>query len=65
MRTTLNLPEDLIRKAQHVLGAKTKTETIILGLRQLLRKDRIQGLLSMRGRIPLEVNLTKSRERFH
>lgn len=63
MRTTLNLPEDLLRKAQNALHAKTKTETIIFGLQQILRREKIQGLLAMRGRAPIHVDLDKSRKR--
>jgi hypothetical protein len=63
MRTTLNLPESLLRKAQNILHAKTKTETIVMGLRQILRREKIDGLLAMRGRRPLSVNISKSRKR--
>ena len=63
MRTTLDLPADLLKKAQHALRAKTKTETIILGLKQVLRREKILGLLALRGKSPLAVNLHRSRER--
>ena len=63
MRTTLDLPQDLIRKAQNVLHARTKTETIILGLKQVLRRDKISGLIALRGKMNLKIDLKKSRER--
>lgn len=63
MRTTLDLPHDLIRKAQSVLHARSKTETIILGLKEVLRRDKIAGLLAMRGKMNLKIDLKRSRER--
>ncbi len=63
MRTTLNLPKDLLKRAQHALHAKTKTETIILGLKHVLQLEKTRGLLAMRGNIPLTLSLKKSRER--
>jgi Arc/MetJ family transcription regulator len=36
MRTTLNLDESLVRQALRETGAKTKTEVLEMGLRELL-----------------------------
>ena len=63
MRTTLNLPDDLIRQAQKATGVRTKTEAIILGLKSLLRHKQAEALLALRGKLPLRINLNKSRER--
>ena len=63
MRTTLNLPNDLIKQAQRILGTKTKTETILAGLQQILRTEKIHGLLALRGKRRLNIDLQKSRKR--
>jgi hypothetical protein len=63
MRTTLNLPEELLRKAQKAVGARTRTEAIILGLQALLRRQKSEQLLSLEGKLPLQLDLHKSRER--
>jgi hypothetical protein len=63
MRTTLNLPGDLVRKAQKAARARTKTETIIQGLRALLRQEQAEGLLALQGKLPLRIDLSKSRAR--
>jgi hypothetical protein len=63
MRMTLDLPQGLIRKAQTILRARTKKETIILGLQHVLRKDKIDGLLALRGRMDLKVQINRSRQR--
>jgi hypothetical protein len=64
MRTTLNLPDDLIRRAQKAAGAKTKTETILKGLELIIRRDGLEKLRGLRGRLPLAVDIGKARERF-
>ena len=63
MRTTLNLPIDILKKAQKACRARTKTETILKGLEALLRYEKIESLIALRGRLPLQVDLGKSRQR--
>jgi hypothetical protein len=63
MRTTLNLPEELLRRAGKALRTKTKTETIIRSLEEAVRRKKIESLLSMKGKLPLEIDLQKARGR--
>ena len=63
MRTTLEIPEKLIEEAQSVLGFKSKTDTVILSLRELIRRKRIEELKSMFGHIKLDVDVPKTRRR--
>jgi Arc/MetJ family transcription regulator len=63
MRTTLDLPEALLEEAQRLLGSKTKTDTIILSLRELVRRRRIDELKSLLGSVELDVDIPKSRRR--
>lgn len=63
MRTTLDLPEALLEEAQRLLGSKTKTDTIILSLRELVRRRRIAELKSLLGSVKLDVDIPKSRRR--
>ena len=63
MRTTLNLPDRLLKQARKALKAKTKTETIIRSLEEIVRRQKIEGLLALRGRLPLDIDLNKARER--
>jgi Arc/MetJ family transcription regulator len=53
MRTTLDLPEDLLEKARKATGARTKRETVVDGLRALLRNRAYANLLSLRGKMTL------------
>lgn len=63
MRTTLDLPEDLLEEARTVLGFKSKTDTVVMALRELLRRRRIEELKGLMGRVRLEVNVPASRRR--
>lgn len=63
MRTTLDLPEKLLFEARRLSGARTKTQAIIWGLEELTRRKKLEMLWELRGRIPLEVDLRKSRAR--
>jgi len=63
MRTTLELSDQLVQKAQKACGAKTKTMTIVLGLQELIHKAEIEKLRKLRGKLPLSIDLSKSRHR--
>jgi len=63
MRTTLDIPEDLLEEARSALGFKSKTDTIIVALRELLRRRRIEELKEMMGAVRLDVDVPRSRRR--
>lgn len=63
MRTTLDLPEELIEEARKLLGFKSKTDTVVLSLRELVRRRRVEELKSLAGKIDLDIDLPKSRRR--
>jgi Arc/MetJ family transcription regulator len=65
MRTTLDLPEPLIEEARRLLGFKSKTDTVVVSLQELVRTKRIEELKSMLGRVKLEIDLPRSRRRPH
>lgn len=63
MRTTLDIPEELLEEARRLLGFKSKTDTIIVALRELLRRHRIEELKEMLGAVRLDVDIPRSRRR--
>ena len=63
MRTTLDLPEDLLETARKALGFKSKTDTIIVALRELVRRHRLEELKGLLGRVELDVDVERSRRR--
>lgn len=63
MRTTLDIPEMLIEEARRLLGFKSKTDTVILSLQELVRRKRIEELKKLMGSVRLELDIPKSRRR--
>ena len=63
MRTTLDLPEDLLIEAMRTTKIETKTKVIITALEELIRKVRISELKSRKGRVDLDINMDKLRGR--
>lgn len=63
MRTTLDLPEDLLEEARAALGFKSKTDTIVLALRELVRRQRLDELKALMGKVRLDIDIPASRRR--
>ena len=63
MRTTLDLPKNLVDQALKVSHLKTKTALIITALEEFVRKSRIQELKSYKGKIDLDIDLDSLRDR--
>ena len=65
MRTTLDLPEDLLNEARTATGRSSKTETIVYALKEVVRRQKIEALKAMFGTVPVELDLNKIRGRRH
>ncbi len=63
MRTTLDLPEDLIFEAMKATQIKTRTQLIITALEDLIRKTRISGLKKFKGKVDLDIDINALRGR--
>jgi Arc/MetJ family transcription regulator len=63
MRTTLDIPAELLDEARSALGFRSKTDTIILALRELVRRHRLEELKGLLGKITLDVDVPRSRRR--
>jgi Arc/MetJ family transcription regulator len=63
MRTTLDIPEPLIEEARRLLGFKSKTDTVVLSLRELIRRKRLDELKEMLGSVELDIDVPRSRRR--
>ena len=63
MRTTLDLPENLLDEAMKITRTGTKTGVIILALRELIRKSKLSDLKKHKGKINLDIDLDDLRDR--
>ena len=63
MRTTLDLPEQLLHEAMQVTKTKTKTQVIIKALEEMIQKAKIADLKKFKGKIDLEMDLDALRGR--
>ncbi len=63
MRTTLDLPENLIEEAMNTTHIQTKTKVIITALEELIRKSKISELKKFKGKIDLAIDLDVIRGR--
>ena len=63
MRTTLDLPEELLIEAMKLSHSKTKTSAIILALKELIQKNRISELKKFKGSVNLDLDLNMIRSR--
>jgi hypothetical protein len=63
MRTTLDLPESLMKDALKASHQRTKTTVIIAALEDFVRKSKLEGLKRFKGRVALEMDLSRLRGR--
>jgi hypothetical protein len=57
MRTTLDLPKDLMDEAMKAANIHTKTQLIITALEELIRKSKISELKEFKGKVDLDIDL--------
>jgi hypothetical protein len=63
MRTTLDLPKDLIDEAMKATHINTKTQVIVTALEGLIRKSKISELKEFKGKVDLDIDIDAIRGR--
>ncbi len=63
MRTTLDLPQDLIEEAMKVSRIKTKTALIVQALEEFIRQNKIAKIKQYKGKVDLDIDLDRLRNR--
>jgi hypothetical protein len=63
MRTTLDLPDNLINEALRLTHIKTKTDLIKEALFNLVEKEKIKELKNYYGKVKLDIDLNVLRKR--
>lgn len=63
MRTTLILPDELLEEARNALGFRSKTDTVVYALREVVRRSRAEELKAMLGKVRFEFDPTELRKK--
>jgi Uncharacterized protein conserved in bacteria (DUF2191). len=63
MRTTLDLPEALLKEAMELTKMNTKTDVIKMALQSLIQKEKIKDIKNYYGKIDLDIDLNAMRNR--
>lgn len=63
MKTTLDLPEDLLDEAMRLSHKETMTDVVVAALEELVHRIRILGLKDFKGKVDLDIDLSALRER--
>ncbi len=63
MRTTLDIPDNLVNEAMKATHIKTKTKVIITALEQLIRRAQLSEIKDFKGKINLDIDLETIRGR--
>jgi len=63
MRTTIDIPEELLKEVMKITGATTKSQAIKLALEEKIAITKRKRLITMKGSIDLDVDLDVLRNR--
>ena len=61
-KISTSIPEKLLKEAC-LLSSLNQTEALIQGLQELVRKEKRDRLISLKGKITISLNLDQERER--
>ena len=61
MRTTLDIPDDLMERARQAASLPSKRDTVLAGLEELIRKAERDELRALAGKVDVRVDLKRSR----
>jgi len=63
MRTTLDLPTGLVEEARDAIGFKSKTDTVVFALKEIVRRKRKDELKDFITKMEFEFDPTEIRKR--
>lgn len=63
MKTSLDLPDELIKEAMQLTDVKTKNKVIVLALQELIKKNKVADLKSYKGTFDLDIDIDTLRNR--
>jgi len=63
MKTTLNLPDDLIQEGLKITNYRTKTELVISSIKNMIKHEKMQKLKKFKGKVKLDIDIDALRKR--
>jgi hypothetical protein len=63
MRTTLDLPVGLVEEAREAIGFRSKTDTVVFALKEVVRRSRLDDLKALIKRIDFDFDPSDVRAR--
>lgn len=63
MRTTLDLPDGLVDEAREAIGFKSKTDTVVFALREVVRRRRMNELKDFITKMEFQFDPTEIRKK--
>ncbi|WP_026967337.1 type II toxin-antitoxin system VapB family antitoxin [Algoriphagus terrigena] len=63
MRTTIEIPEELLKEVMKITGATTKSQAVKLALEEKIAITKRKRLINMKGSIDLDLDLDVLRDR--
>ena len=63
MRTTLDIPEELINEVMILTGSTTKSQAVRLALEEMINRAKRKRLLTFKGKLDLDIDLDVLRDR--
>jgi len=61
MKTTLNIPEDLVKRTMKLSKSKTKTAAIITAMEEYVRRRKLEDIIGMKGKLRFSDDWEKAR----
>ena len=61
MKTTLNIPEALVKRTMKLSKSKTKTAAIITALEEYVRRKKLEDIIGMKGKLRFSDDWDKAR----
>ena len=63
MRTTLNIPDELIQELHQLLSEKSKTKAVCIAIEEYIRRRKIEHLLSLPGKIKIDYDWEREEQK--
>ena len=61
-RTNIELDEKLVKEGMRLFNKKTKKELINFALREVIRREKVKGILALEGKVMWEGDLQEMRK---